>query len=177
MSAQAFALPNSTLKVLQSVNRLQAVEATGMTGDNTSLKFDQICSMASSVFNAPVAQITLLEEHRQCIKTSLGFEISEAPTSTSFCAFTISSGKNITIINDTLEDEIFKHSPFVVEPPYVRFYAGSPVAFVGEKVGTLCVYDFQPREEVSHEQIEFMTKLARDAEEAIYGEQPDKALV
>lgn len=177
MSTQAFALPKSTLEILQSVNRLQAVEATGMTGNNTSRKFDQICSMASSLFNAPVAQITLLQEHRQCIKTSLGFEISEAPTSTSFCAFTISSGKNVTIINDTLEDEIFKLSPFVIEPPYVRFYAGSPVAFEGEKVGTLCVYDFQPREKVSDEQIGFITKLALDAEAAIYGEQSNQTLV
>lgn len=177
MGAQAFQLPNSTLKVLQSVNRLQAVAATGLTGDKTSLKFDQICSMASSVFNAPVAQITLMEEHRQCIKKSLGFEMDEAPTSISFCACTISSDKKITILKNTLEDEIFKNNPYVIEPPYVRFYAGCPVAFEGEKVGTLCVYDFQPREEVSDEQTEFIIKLAQDAEAAIYGEQSDQTLV
>ncbi len=170
MENQTFELPKTTIEVLQAVNRLQAVDATGLTGEVTPESFQQICAMVSSVFNAPVAQITLLEEYRQCIKTSIGFDIKEAPTETSFCAYTISSGKDITIINDTKLDDIFKLSPFVVEPPYVRFYAGCPVAFEGEKVGTLCVYDFEPRSEVSNEQQSFMRKLALDAQAAIYGE-------
>lgn len=177
MEKQEFVLPKSTIKMLQAVNRLQAVAETGLTGDRVPPAFDQLCGMVSSFFNAPVAQITLLEEFRQCIKTSIGFDIKEAPTQTSFCAYTISSGEDLTIIKDTHLDDIFKFSPFVVEPPYVRFYAGCPVKFKGQKVGTLCVYDFQPREEVSDEQIEFMTKLAQDAEAAIYGEQPDQTLV
>lgn len=171
MEKQSFELPQSTIEFLQAVNRLQAVDATGLTGQKTPEAFDQICTMVGSVFKAPVAQITLLEEHRQCIKTSIGFDIEEAPTKTSFCAYTISSGDGITIINDTQEDAIFRNSPFVVEPPYVRFYAGCPIAFKGEKVGTLCVYDFEPKAEVSEEQIVFMQKLALDAQAAIYGEQ------
>lgn len=170
MEKQGFALPKSTIEVLQAVNRLQAVEETGLTGDRVPQAFGQLCGMVSSVFNAPVAQITLLEEFRQCIKTSIGFDIKEAPTQTSFCAYTISCNEDVTIITDTHLDEIFKFSPFVVEPPYVRFYAGCPVMFKGQKVGTLCVYDFEPRQEVSEEQISFMQQIAFDAEAAIYGD-------
>lgn len=170
MNEQKFSLPQSAIKTLQNINRLQALENTGLLSDKTPEAFDQICSTVASVFNAPVAQITLLEKLRQCIKVSVGFDIKEAPTATSFCAYTISSDLDVTIIKDTLEDEIFNTNPFVTDPPYVRFYAGCPVAFSGEKVGTLCVYDFQPRETVSEEQKEFIQKLALDAEEAIYGE-------
>lgn len=170
MEKQDFALPKSTIEMLQAVNRLKAVKETGLTGDRVPAAFDQLCGMVSSVFNAPVAQITLLEEYRQFIKTSIGFDIKEAPTQTSFCAYTISSGEDVTIIKDTHLDDIFKFSPFVVEPPYVRFYAGCPVKFKGQKVGTLCIYDFEPRQEVKEEQISFMQKIAFDVEAAIYGE-------
>ncbi len=170
MSEQKFSLPQNAIKTLQNINRLQAVEDTGLTGLQTPQGFQQICSTVASVFNAPVAQITLLEELRQCIKISIGFDIKEAPTATSFCAYTISSHDDITIIKDTLENDIFRTNPYVVEPPYVRFYAGCPLVFNGEKVGTLCVYDFQPHETVSEEQQDFLRKLALDAEIAIYGE-------
>ena len=170
MNEKEFSLPRSTIEVLQSINRLEAVESTGLAGEKTPKAFEQICSTVSSALNAPVAQITLLEEFRQNIKTSLGFDIKEAPSQTAFCAETIASEKDITIIHNTLEDEVFKLSPYVVEPPYIRFYAGCPIVFEGEKVGTLCVYDFKPRTELSEEQVNFIKQLTKDVEAAIYGE-------
>lgn len=175
MAGHQFELPKSTIEILQEINRLQAVEATGLLDGSSPELFEQICSTVTTVFNAPVAQITLLEKDRQCINNSIGFDISEAPTSTSFCAYTISSGKDVTIIKDTLLDEIYKTNPFVVEPPHVRFYAGCPIRYEGEKVGTLCVYDFRPRDIVTEEQVKFIQQLALDAEAAIYGER-DKRL-
>jgi len=170
MQKNEFKLPKSTIEVLQSLNRLEAVEATKLTGNKTPQVFEKITATVLSALNVPVAQFTLLKEHEQIIKNSIGFDINQAPTRTAFCAVTISVADNVLIINDTLQDELFKHSPFVIEPPHVRFYAGCPIVFEGEKVGTLCAYDFVPREHITDEQIDFLLKLAKDIELAIYGE-------
>ena len=170
MMKKEFALPRNAVEILQAANRLKAVEETGLLGDRTPKFFDQTCATVLSVLNVPVAQITLLAEHEQNMKSSLGFDIDKAPTKTAFCAVTIASENDILIINDTLKDDIFHNSPFVVEPPHVRFYAGCPIVFKQEKVGTLCVYDFKPRDELPQEQIDFLRKLTKDVEEAIYGE-------
>jgi len=169
MQKAEFNLPKNTIAVLQSINRLMALEEIQLTGDETPKAFNHICSTVLSALNVPVAQITLLGEHEQAIKTSLGFDIEKAPTKTAFCAVTIASDADILIINDTLKDPIFNNSPFVVEPPHVRFYVGCPIVYKGEKVGTLCAYDFKPRDELPQEQIDFIRKLTTDVEEAIYG--------
>ena len=167
MGDHPFSLPMRAFEILRKASRLQAVKNTGLNETRTLDAFEDISSTAALLLKAPVAQVTLMDEFKQFIKSSAGYDIKEAPTATSFCAVAIAAEEDVTIVLDTLKDPVFKHSPFVVEPPHVRFYAGSPILFEGEKVGTVCIYDFEPRNHVSDENIEFLAKLANEAAAAI----------
>jgi hypothetical protein len=46
-----------------------------------------------------------------------------------------------------LLDERFLDNPNVTQVPHVRFYAGACLTLpTGQNVGTLCLFDFKPRE-------------------------------
>ncbi|KAH7384466.1 putative histidine kinase HHK4p [Pyrenochaeta sp. MPI-SDFR-AT-0127] len=65
------------------------------------------------------------------------------------------------IVNDLREDHRFKDYPFVVGPPYSRFYAGVPIRSPnGHNIGTFCVLDDKPRDGISSYQLEFLKDMA-----------------
>lgn len=101
--------------------------------------------MAKRLFNVPIALVSLVDENRQWFKSSNGLAISETPREISFCGHAI-LGDDTFYINDTLEDERFIDNPLVTGAPNIRFYAGHPLtAANGEKIGTLCIIDQQPK--------------------------------
>jgi hypothetical protein len=65
------------------------------------------------------------------------------------------------IINDLERDDRFNHYPFVVGPPYSRFYAGVPIRSPsGHSIGTYCVLDDKPRNGLSDSELRFLKDMA-----------------
>jgi len=58
----------------------------------------------------------------------------------------VSTAAELLVIEDATKDARVSTNPFVVGPPYFRYYAGAPlVGSRGERYGTLCVVDMVPR--------------------------------
>jgi hypothetical protein len=65
------------------------------------------------------------------------------------------------VVNDLTKDPRFKHYPFVVGPPYSRFYAGVPIRSPsGHSIGTYCVLDDKPRDGLKPTELDFLKDMA-----------------
>lgn len=109
--------------------------------------YDDITRTAAQMCGAPIALITLLDEHRNWFKSRVGIQAHESPLEDSFCATALATPTEVLIIRDAQQDPRFAAHPMVTGDPYIRFYAGAPlVSSRGVAVGTICVIDRQPRD-------------------------------
>ncbi|MEM9518755.1 MAG: sensor domain-containing diguanylate cyclase [Actinomycetota bacterium] len=107
---------------------------------------DRLTRIAKNVFDVPIALVSLIDANRQWFASRQGLEVTETPRCDAFCAHTILDPQTM-VVNDARHDERFVDNPLVIGPPEMRFYAGAPITLqTGERVGTLCIIDRQPRE-------------------------------
>lgn len=126
-------------------------------------RFDRITRLARSVFNTPVALVSLLDSDRQWFKSNLGLDASETPRCVAICDHAIRETSHL-VITDLARDERFAHNPLVTEDPHLRFYAGAVLrSSNGRPVGTLCVIDYVPRE-LNNQQLAVLLDMAAMAE-------------
>jgi phosphoribosyl 1,2-cyclic phosphodiesterase len=108
-------------------------------------RFDRITRLAASIFNAPMALISLVDRERQWFKSTYGLDASETSREMSFCSHAVAS-RDVLVVPDTFQDSRFSDNPLVTGAPRIRFYAGCPI-FVGANcIGTVCVLDNRPRQ-------------------------------
>ena len=127
-------------------DRLEELRDYAIAGTESEPRFDAIARAAGTLFKAPMAFLTLIDEHRQWYKAAVGHEITETPRSISFCTHTIMSD-DVMVVADTSVDPRFAENPLVTGEPNMRFYAGAPlITENGLRLGALCVIDTVPRE-------------------------------
>ncbi len=140
--------------------RVAALNRYAILDSEPEQSFDDLVTLAAHICHAPMAMLSLVDDHRQWFKSKLGVQVRETPRETSICAHAIQQG-NLFIVPDTLQDERFSQNPLVTGEPHVRFYAGAPLINEdGFALGTLCVVDREPRE-LEPEQKEAISALAR----------------
>jgi GAF domain-containing protein len=106
---------------------------------------DDIVRLAASLFQVESSTIALIDDDRQWFKAKFGTETCETGRSEAFCAHTILS-REVMVVLDASEDPRFRANPLVVGPPFIRFYAGCPIASPDMlNIGTLCLIDSRPR--------------------------------
>ena len=126
--------------------RMAALRQLALLDTDREERFDRYTSIAARVFDVPIAQISLIDENRQWLKSCFGVEMKETSRSTSFCGHTVAAG-DLVVVPDALLDARFHDNPFVSTGPRVRFYAGCPLRSPDgqQVVGSLCVVDTRPR--------------------------------
>ena len=108
-------------------------------------RYNELVELAAFVAHTPMATISVVEENEIWFKGSIGLEVDGIERPTSICGHTVNRDRML-VIPDTLLDDRFHDNPLVVDPPNVRFYAGTPlIVDDGLAVGTLCVLDTRPR--------------------------------
>jgi len=141
--------------------RLQTLCDYGLMDTPPEAVFDEIVALASYVFQAPIALVSLLDESRQWFKAHIGIDISETPREHAFCSYAILYPEGMVVL-DALEDPRFADNPLVLGHPGIRFYAGTPLfTREGHALGTLCVIDTKPRRFFDPEQRAALQTLGR----------------
>lgn len=122
--------------------------------------FDLLTNYAAKQFNVPISLVSLVDTERQWFKSSCGLDAKETPRDLAFCSYTVLSDE-VNYIPDASEDERLKLNPLVTGEPHIRFYAGAPlIAPNGQRVGSFCLIDDQPRRDFNAHQQSMLKDLA-----------------
>jgi len=147
--------------------RLEALRRYDVLDTHPEQSFDRFTRIAAKLFDTPVSAISLIDEERQWFKSCVGLDTRETSRDVSFSAHAICAAPPL-IVPDATRDPRFATNPFVVGPPYIRFYAGAPLRTSdGFRLGTLCVVDTIPRSIPDRVRVECLEDLAAQVMEQL----------
>lgn len=146
--------------------RLQALRSLALLDTASEVVYDDLSRTLAKAFDVPIAMVNLLDADRDWFKSCIGVSLAESPAETSFCEIFFHCDDDLLVIPDTAADPHFLTHPMVVGAPFIRFYASARLAFDGHTVGTLCIYDTQPKD-VSPEQVETLRIMRMAAMETL----------
>ncbi|MGC1246649.1 MAG: sensor domain-containing diguanylate cyclase [Spirulinaceae cyanobacterium] len=138
--------------------RLAALDSVRMVCSPAEERFDRITRLAQTIFNVPIALVSLVSERCQWFKSVQGLTASQTPREISFCGHAILSHEAL-VVEDTWLNPDFADNPLVTGEPHIRFYAGHPLRYDGRNLGTLCIIDRVPRQ-FSPKDVETLSSLA-----------------
>ncbi|MCA1653037.1 MAG: GAF domain-containing protein [Sphingomicrobium sp.] len=122
--------------------------------------FDRITALAASLFSVPISIISLVDTDRIWFKSHHGIDVDQIGRGPGLCASAIVHD-GAWILTDAKNDARSLANPLVAGEFGLRFYAGVPLKTSdGHNLGTLCVIDKEPREEVCEQQISQLKDLA-----------------
>lgn len=146
--------------------RLDALHQMQILDTIDEERFDRLTRVAQDLFDVEIVLVSLVDENRQWFKSYQGLNVRETHRDYSFCAHAILED-GVMMVPDARQDHRFHDNPLVTGPPHIRFYAGAPLhsEHQGERVGTLCLIDYQPRTLTDQE-----TARLRDLADAVEAE-------
>ncbi|TXE10750.1 GAF domain-containing protein [Gelidibacter salicanalis] len=107
--------------------------------------YDDMTSLASKIFDVPIAIITLVDTDRIWFKSSFGIDVEEIPRSPGLCSSAIMSD-DVYIVENARVDPRTLANPLVAGVLGLQFYAAAPLkSSSGCNLGTFCIIDQKPR--------------------------------
>lgn len=150
--------PNNEKERLEAVHRLNILDT------KPEERFDVLTKEVIKKLNTPISTITILDENREWFKSCQGIDNKENSREISFCSHAMLSSV-LFIVEDTLKDPRFADNPMVINPPYIRFYAGIRLLDhkTGLPIGVFCIKDTKPRK-LSLKEINILLDIGSRAE-------------
>jgi GAF domain-containing protein len=144
--------------------RLDVLAMTDLANSKSDPRFDEITKKAVDFFKVPISTVSIIDDNTEHYKSCIGIEELSGPREISFCGHALAE-TDILVCNDTLEDERFKDNPYVINKPFIRFYAGMRLFNKKHDVplGVFCIKDIKPRS-FSVEEIAKFIELSQEAE-------------
>ena len=138
--------PESRPGLEAEASRLAALRRYDVLDTPPDAAFDEVTRLASRLLGAPIALISIIDTDRVWLKSRRGYDAEVVDRNTSFCVVT-DPGDGPWTIPDARLDPRTAENPVVVGAPQVRSYAAAPLKTRdGHHLGSLCVYDLEPRQ-------------------------------
>lgn len=141
-------------------DRLAALRSLEVDTGATDSTLDSLVEIAARLMSAPIALVSLVEEHQQIFAARVGLQACSTSREVSFCSHAVASRRPL-VVKDASKDPRFAQNPLVTGEPGIRFYAGAPmVTRTGHVVGAVCIIDVAPRPALDTGQLRLLTGLA-----------------
>lgn len=130
--------------------RLAALRAYDVYDSALDDVLQGITQVTACACDAHAALVTFVDSDLQWVRAASGVDAAglleaHGPRHLALCDRTI-RGRDVLVVPDTEQDAAFRASRHVGWQQGMRFYAGAPlITPEGRAVGTLCVFDTQPR--------------------------------
>lgn len=139
--------------------RLEALRRYDILDTPPDGSFDHVAAVAASLFEVPIAIVSLVDEDRIWFKARHGLDVEQIERSPGLCASAIMQSEPY-VLTDASCDPRSLANPLVAGEFGLRFYVAAPLRTSdGYNLGTLCVIDKKPRS-VSQVQIAQLEALA-----------------
>lgn len=107
--------------------------------------YDEVTSLASKVFDVPIAIVSLVDKDRIWFKSAHGLDVDEIPREPGLCSSAILSD-DIYLVENAKNDPRTLTNPLVTGALGLQFYAAAPlISKARHRLGTFCIIDSQPR--------------------------------
>jgi GAF domain-containing protein len=144
--------------------RIRAVETTGVLGFLADPVLDNIAWHARRAAGTRMAAITVVHRDWQYVIAAAGLLTGPYARRTSFCGHAILGTRPVFSVRNAEVDSRFAGNPSV-EDGFLGFYAGALIFGTNKELplGTLCVFDPQPRRELTNTLTVTLLALAAEA--------------
>ncbi|GAA4003699.1 sensor histidine kinase [Sphingomonas humi] len=113
-------------------------------GESDEEAFNQLSKTVATIFDVPIALLTVLRRDRQIFQGVCGLTTGGTDRESAFCGHTVRQSEAM-VVEDALADPRFADNDLVTGAPFIRFYAGAPITISGVAIGSLCIIDTKPR--------------------------------
>ena len=121
--------------------RLAALRQYSLAEDSPAPALVELAQLAAAACQAPMAFIAFVDETRQRMAASVGFERVDAPREASFGRLLLARTDPL-IVDNARGDARLALDPLVTGPAHTRLYAGAPLLVPeGHVIGCLAVAD------------------------------------
>lgn len=120
---------------------------------------DRLTALAAEVLEVPLCLVSLMDSSQQRILSHHGLDTAQWPREQSFCGHVVASGRAILAHDLRLDDRFADNELVNRRIPALRFYAGMPLVFDGQVVGTLAVLDQRPRHDFDERKLQQLARF------------------
>ena len=150
------------LAIVRNLNRLAAVQRSGLLDTPAEEPFDRFTRLATRIFKTPVALVSIVDAERQFFKSAIGLaepwnSRRETPLSHSFCKHAVALEEPL-VIADARKDPLYRDNPSIRDLKIIA-YAGVPLMVGGHALGAFCVIDSEPHP-WSYDEVRILRDLA-----------------
>jgi signal transduction histidine kinase len=125
-------------------SRVETLLALGVRNSVPEPCFESLIRLSVEALRVPIAKVSFLDGDLIWVKASIGWEESPYPVAGSLCQF-VTEEQGVLAVEDVHADKRFNQCGMVLRHPELVAYAGAPIAYRGQVVGTVSVFDLRRR--------------------------------
>lgn len=128
--------------------RAEAVRSYDILDTAPEAEYDEITQLAASLTDCQISYIGFFDDKRLWLKAKYGLppSLTERPRELTLCSPTICQS-DLVLVKDMSQHPRYADLPTVKNPPNAKFYCAMPLINPeGFALGTLCVWDPEPKE-------------------------------